>query len=171
MVSIIKFIADPFNKLPAITFWLMGGLANISLKDLPMLFIPMLIGGLPLILLRWRFNVLAFGDEEAVAMGIDVKRFRPFIIVCATLLTSSAVAMSGMIGFVGLVIPHMTRLIVGPNHSRLIPASIFAGGAFLVIVDDFARCLFPSEIPLGILTSLVGAPFFLYLLIKGKRGR
>ncbi|OGS37546.1 MAG: Fe3+-siderophore ABC transporter permease [Elusimicrobia bacterium RIFOXYB2_FULL_49_7] len=169
LISIIKFTADPFNKLPAITFWLMGGLANISMHDLRLLSIPLILGAVPLLLLRWKLNVLCFGEEEARALGLNVKRIRPLIILCATLLTAASVAVSGMIGFVGLVIPHMARLLIGPNHRTLLPASFFLGGAFLVIVDDAARCIFPVEIPLGILTSLVGAPFFLFLLMKGRK--
>ncbi|MFH0919660.1 MAG: iron ABC transporter permease [Fibrobacterota bacterium] len=169
LVSIIKFVADPYNKLPAITFWLMGGLANINTKDVLLLLIPLSLGSAPLLLMRWKLNALSFGDEEARTLGLNVNRIRPVVILCSTLLTAASVSVSGMIGFVGLVIPHMTRLLVGPNHSALLPASLFLGGAFLVIVDNVARGVFPVEVPLGILTSLVGAPFFLYLLMKGRK--
>lgn len=168
--SIIKFVADPNNKLPAITFWLMGGLANVNRHDVLILLITLVLGGGPLVLLRWKLNVMSFGDEEAQSMGINTGKIRLVVIVCSTLLTAAAVAISGVIGFVGLVIPHMTRLLVGPNYRALLPASFLTGGIFLLVVDDVARCAFPAEIPLGILTSLVGAPFFLYLLMKGRQG-
>jgi iron complex transport system permease protein len=169
LISIIKFTADPESKLPAITFWLMGSLASISMRDLPFLFVPITCGAIPLLVLRFRFNALSFGEEEAKTLGINVARLRPIVIICATLMTSSAVSLSGMIGFVGLVIPHITRLWTGPNHSSLLPISIFTGGTFLLVIDDAARCAFPVEVPLGILTSFVGAPFFLYLLMKGRK--
>lgn len=168
--SMTKYVADPYSKLPAITFWLMGGLSSISAKDDKILLVPILIGSIPLILLRWKLNVLSFGEEEAKAMGIDTRRLRMVIIVCSTLLTAASVSISGMIGWVGLIIPHIARLIVGPNYKVLLPASIFIGSAYLLLVDDIARSLFAIEIPLGILTALVGAPFFIFLLLKGRKG-
>ncbi len=169
-ISITKYVADPYEKLPLITFYLMGGLSSVTMKDIKMLLIPMIIGIIPLILLRWKFNVLSFGDEEAKSLGIDTSRLRVIIILCSTLITAAAVSISGMIGWVGLVIPHIARMIVGPNFKVLLPSSLLIGGTFLLLVDDIARCAFSIEIPLGILTSLIGAPFFIYLLIKGRRG-
>jgi iron complex transport system permease protein len=169
-ISITKYVADPYDKLPAITFYLMGGLSSVTMKDVKILSIPLIVGIIPLILLRWKLNVLSFGDEEARALGVDTSKMRIITILCSTLITAGAVSISGMIGWIGLVIPHMARMLVGPNFKVLLPASLLIGSTFLLLVDDVARCAFPMEIPLGILTSLIGAPFFIYLLIKGRRG-
>ncbi len=169
-ISIIKTVADPNDKLPAITFWLMGGLSSITYKGLLMFLFPFLIGTIPLILLRWKLNVLSFGEEEAKTMGINTKKIRMVIILCSTLLTAGSVAIGGIIGWVGLVIPHLARIIVGPNYKILIPTSIILGATYLLFVDDVARTLFAVEIPIGILTALIGAPFFICLLLKTKGG-
>lgn len=169
-VSIIKYIADPFSQLPEITFWLMGGLSALEGGDLLMMLAPFAIGLVVLLSLRWRLNVLSFGDEEAAALGVDTKRLRLVIIVAATLITSSAVSVAGQIGWVGLVIPHFSRMIVGPNYRYLLPASLIIGAIYLLLVDDIARNLLTVEIPLGILTAVIGAPVFIFLLIKGKKG-
>ncbi|MFW2488824.1 FecCD family ABC transporter permease [Clostridium chromiireducens] len=168
-ISITKYLADTDDKLPAITFWLMGGLSSVSLKDLLIMIFPFLVGIIPLLLIRWKLNVLSFGEEEAQGMGVDTKKIRALTIFCSTLLTASAVSIGGMIGWIGLIIPHIARLIVGPNYKVLLPASALIGGIFLLIVDDVARCLLSIEIPIGILTSIIGAPFFLYLLFKERR--
>jgi iron complex transport system permease protein len=169
-ISITKFVADPENRLPAITFWLMGGLSMVQNKDLLLLAITTTLGTIPLLLIRWKINVLSFGDEEAMALGIDVKMLRLLIIACSTLITASTVSICGMVGWIGLVVPHMARLLIGPNFKQLLPVSMLMGGTFLLIVDDVARCAFTSEVPLGIITSIIGAPLFLYLLTKGKKG-
>ncbi|MDP4182795.1 MAG: iron ABC transporter permease [Bacillota bacterium] len=169
-ISLTKYLADPNSKLPAITFWLMGGLNSTSTKDVLMLLAPITIGTIPLALLRWKINVLSFGDEEAKSLGINTSRLRLIVIICSTLLTAASVSVCGMIGWIGLIIPHLSRMLVGPNYKLLLPASFLVGSAYLVLVDDIARSLFPLEIPLGILTSLIGAPFFIYLLVKGKKG-
>ena len=169
-ISCIKYIADPYDKLPAITFWLMGSLASITPRDVYMVLIPILLGGILLYLLRWRLNVLAMGEEEAQVLGINTRLMKTVVIVCCTLMTAAAVSISGMIGWVGLVIPHLARMIVGPNYRVLLPASILLGGAYLLLVDDLARLLASMEIPLGILTALIGVPFFLYLLLNSKWG-
>lgn len=166
--SLLKYMADPYDKLPAITFWLMGSLASIKTEDVKLALIPMLLGVVPIYLLRWRLNVLSFGDEEAKALGLDTKKIRLVVILCSTLMTASAVSISGMIGWVGLIVPHMARLVVGPNYKELIPASILLGSCYLLLVDDIARIASSVEIPLGILTSTIGAPFFLYLLLYKK---
>lgn len=168
-ISITKYLADTDDKLPAITFWLMGGLSSVSSKDLLIILFPFLLGGIPLMLIRWKLNVLSFGEEEAQGMGIDTSKIRILTIFCSTLLTAAAVSIGGMIGWIGLIIPHIARLIVGPNYKVLLPASALIGGIFLLIVDDIARSLFSVEIPIGILTSIIGAPFFLYLLFKERR--
>ncbi len=167
--SILKFVADPNDKLPAITFWLMGGLNSVILSRVTVFLIPVIIAIIPIFLLRWQLNIIAFGDEEAKSLGTDVKRIRGVMIICATLLTAATVAIAGLIGWVGLIIPHVARLIVGPNYKGLIPASAIIGAIFLMIVDDIARCAVSVEIPLGILTGIIGGPFFIYLLFKGRR--
>jgi iron complex transport system permease protein len=170
LISIIKYVADPYNTLPNIAFWLMGGLNYVTATDAFFLAIPVILGLIPLLLLRWRINLLAFGDEEASAMGVPVRRLQGVVIVCATLMTAASVAVGGMIGWVGLIVPHFARMLVGSDQKRLLPCSVLLGGTFLVLVDDVARCLFAQEIPIGILTALIGAPLFMYLLFRGRRG-
>lgn len=168
-VSFIKLVADPTNQLPAITYWLMGSLNGILPKDVLSVLIPMFIGLIPLFFLRWRINILSLGDEEAQTIGINTRALRIAVIICATLVTAASVAVSGLIGWIGLVIPHMARKIVGNNYKYLMPASMLSGAIFLLVVDDISRNLFSTEIPIGILTSLVGAPFFIYLIMKGRK--
>jgi iron complex transport system permease protein len=169
-ITLSKYIADPYSKLPEITYWLMGGLSAVTNQDVLMLIIPFVCGIVPLLLLRWQLNAMAFGDEEAKSMGLNTGRLRTIYIVAATLLTAASVAVCGMIGWIGLVIPHLTRMLVGPNYKYLMPASFLMGSIFLLIVDNLARTMFTMEIPLGVLTSIIGAPFFVYLLIKRKKG-
>jgi iron complex transport system permease protein len=169
LISLAKYVADPYSKLPAITFWLMGSLAAIHVRDVEFALAPMLLGLAPLVLLRWNLNVLSFGEEEARALGAETRRLRWIIILCATLLTASAVSVAGMVGWVGLVIPHLARMIVGPDYRVLMPASLLLGATYMLLVDDLARSVYATEIPLGIVTSLVGAPFFLYLLARSQR--
>lgn len=170
LTSLAKYVADPYDQLPAIVFWLMGSLATVRYGDLLYILLPIFIGTLVLLLFRWRINILSLGDEEAKALGMDVEKMRLVIIVCATLVTSAAVSISGVIGWVGLVVPHISRMIVGPNYSRLLPMSMVIGASFMLIVDDLSRTIVATEIPLGILTSLVGAPLFAYLIKKGRMG-
>lgn len=170
VVSLIKFLADPNDKLPAITYWLMGSLANIKISDISWAFIPILISGAPLLLFRWRLNVLSLGEDEAKALGVETKKFRAIVIVCSTILTASAISISGLIGWVGLVIPHLMRMAIGPNNSYLLPASAIAGGVFLLLVDDFARTVAVTEVPLGVLTAIIGAPFFIFLIMRERTG-
>ena len=170
LVSLGKYVADPFGKLPEITYWLMGGLSSVTGKDARLLLLPCVLGLLPLVLLRWQLNAMAFGDEEAQAMGLDTVRLRAVFISAATLLTAASVAVGGMIGWIGLVIPHLARMLTGPNCRDLIPTSFLVGSCFLLFVDNLARLFFTSEIPLGILTSLIGAPFFVYLLFRRRKG-
>lgn len=164
--SFIKLMADPNEQLPQITYWLMGSLNGTRADDVKFAIIPMAIGLIPLFLLRWRINLLTLGDEEARTMGINVKRLRNIVIFSATLITAASVSVSGMIGWVGLVIPHMARRLVGNNYKHLMPASMLLGAIFLLLVDDVSRNLFATEIPIGILTSVIGAPFFIYLITK-----
>jgi iron complex transport system permease protein len=170
LVSLVKFAADPYSKLPAITFWLMGSLAAVNGADVRFMLAPMTIGLAPLALLRWRLNVMAFGEEEARTLGAETGKLRWIVIVCSTLLTAASVSIAGLVGWVGLVIPHLARMVVGPNYQVLLPASMLLGGTYLLLVDDLARIFHATEIPLGIVTSLFGAPFFLYLLRRSQRG-
>ena len=166
LLSMIKYVADPYDKLPIIVYWLMGSLASITRDNLILPLLLMAAAFLPLYFLRWKINLLSFGDEEAKSLGIPVERLRLTVIICATLMTAAAVSISGIIGLVGLVVPHLVRFIVGPDFRFLLPGSALMGGLFLLASDNLARTLWTMEIPLGILTSLFGVPFFLYLLIK-----
>ena len=165
--SFVKLVADTQQQLPAITYWLMGSLSSIKDKDVVFLAIPVALGMIPLFFLRWRMNLLTVGEEEAQSMGVNTRRLRGTVIVCATLLTSASVAVSGMIGWVGLVIPHFCRMLFGYDYRRLIPAGALFGASFLLIVDDIARLVTTGELPLGILTAFVGAPLFVYLIVTG----
>lgn len=162
--SFIKLAADPTNKLPEITYWLMGSLSGAKWSELGFVIWPMLLGLVPLFLLRWRLNVLAMGDDEARAMGVDAGRLRIWLIIAATLVTAASVSVSGMIGWIGLVIPHMVRRICGSDYRWLMPCSMLGGGTFLLIVDNVSRNVTTSGIPIGILTAFIGAPFFLWLI-------
>lgn len=167
LVSAVKFVADPDDKLPEIVYWLMGSLASITVDKLIMISVPIIIGVVVLMLLRWRINLLSMGDEEAQALGLNSSRTRLVVIAACTLLTSAAVSISGIIGWLGLVIPHMTRMIVGPDNKILIPASLSLGASFLLLIDNISRAVISIEIPIGILTAVIGVPIFLYLLRKG----
>jgi iron complex transport system permease protein len=167
-ISLVKFAADPDDTLPSITFWLMGSLAAIHFTELAAASALILPGVALLAALGWTLNVLCFGDEEARALGLATGRTRLIVIVCATLITAAAVALSGIIALVGLVAPHLARMLVGPDHRVLLPVSALIGGGFLLAVDDLARSLFAAEIPLGIVTAIIGAPFFLYLLRRSQ---
>lgn len=170
LISLIKYVADPYDKLPAIVFWLMGSLASARTEDIKIAGIPMLIGIAGLWALRWRINVLSMGDREAHSLGVNTAMNKGLIILFATLATAGAVSVSGTIGWVGLIIPHIGRMLVGNDNKRLIPASFSLGACFLILVDLTGRMITGSEIPLSILTALIGAPFFVYLLkmTKGK---
>lgn len=167
LISGTKFMADPYDKLPQITYWLMGSLSAVNFDKLSMIIIPLLIGMIVILVLRWHLNLLAMGDEEAQSLGLDAGKLRLIIIVACTLVTSAAVSISGIIGWVGLVVPHMTRIIVGPDHKILLPASLSLGASFLLLIDNISRTFISIEIPIGILTAIVGVPLFLYLLRRG----
>ena len=168
--SLLKVLADPYDQLPAITFWLLGSLAAVNAADVASVVPFALLGLAPLIALRWRIGLLTLDDDEAQTLGVPVRPTRLLVIACATLVTSSVVAIAGVIGWVGLVIPHIARMLVGPSFPRLLPASAVLGAAYLILVDTLARTLSNNEVPLGILTAVVGAPFFLWLLARGRRG-
>ncbi len=170
-VSLAKLVADPTDQLPAITYWLMGSLTSAKMADVKLACIPMAIGLAILFLLKWRINVLTMGDDEALTMGVDAKKLRLIIILAATLVTAASVAVSGMIGWVGLVIPHLARMLIGSDYRKLIPASMLMGASFLLLVDDVSRLATTAEIPIGILTAFIGVPFFLYLITREGRKR
>ena len=168
LISFTKYVADPYEQLPSIVFWMMGSLANAGYKDIMTAGPLILAGSLGLYLIRWRINVLSMGDKEARTLGIDTRVTKGMVIISATLATAGAVCVSGTIGWIGLIIPHMGRMIVGNDNRILVPVSFSLGACFLILIDDMCRVLTGSEIPLGILTSLVVGPFFIYLLKKTK---
>jgi iron complex transport system permease protein len=170
LISLIKFWADPFEKLPLIVFWLMGSLATVTRNDMAMIIGPMAVGLSVLYMIRWKINVLSLGEEEARALGVETGRLKVLIILSATLITASAVAISGIIGWVGLVIPHLARMMCGPDYRKLIPVSFVIGACYLVFIDDIARNLTAAEVPLGILTATIGAPVFAWVLRKSALG-
>jgi iron complex transport system permease protein len=169
MIGLLKYLADPYNQLPAITFWLLGSLASIAPRDLAIA-APLALAGLaPMLLLRWRMNLLALPDDEARALGVDTARLRTIVVTAATLMTAAAVAVSGIIGWVGLLIPHAARLLVGPGFGRLLPLAMLLGAGFLLAVDTLCRSLATIEVPPGVLTALIGTPFFLWLFALSRR--
>ena len=169
-VSLLKIMADPYDQLPAIVFWLLGSFSAIRRAEVWATLPMVLVGLVPLLLLRWRINVLSLGDEEAKALGVEAGRLRLAVIGAATLMTASVVAISGVIGWVGLVIPHIARMAVGPSFDRLLPTAMLLGGSYLLLVDTLARTVARIEVPIGILTAILGAPFFLWLLMRGREG-
>lgn len=169
-VGCAKYLADPYSQLPEITYWLMGSLGTTNFGDIALTAVPLLVGLFVLLALRWRISVLSMGEEEASALGVDTRSLRLVIIIFATLVTGSAISLAGQVGWIGLVVPHLARMIVGPDYRYLLPTSLLMGGVFLLVVDDVARTLMQAEIPLGILTAIIGAPLFVFLLIKGRRG-
>ncbi|MEH2514057.1 iron complex transport system permease protein [Nitrobacteraceae bacterium AZCC 1564] len=168
-ISLVKVLADPYDQLPAITFWLLGSLAGVKANDVAATVPVVLIGLAPLVLLRWRIGVLSLGDDEARALGVNVERVRAIVIAAATLVTASVVAISGVIGWVGLMIPHMARILTGPRFDRLLLASIPLGAAFMIAVDTLARSGARIEIPLGVLTAAIGGPLFVWLLARSRK--
>jgi iron complex transport system permease protein len=168
-VGLVKYLADPYNQLPAMTFWLLGSLAGTTVADLLPLIGPVAVGTIVLIALRWRLNVMSLPEDEARALGLATGPFRIAIVAAATLVTSASVATSGIIGWVGLVVPHLARALVGPDFPRLIPTAALLGGGYLLFIDTLARTAAPVEIPLGILTAVIGTPFFIWLLAGMQR--
>jgi iron complex transport system permease protein len=168
-VGLMKYLADPYNQLPAITFWLLGSLAAIAPGDIYSTMPVVLVGLVPLWLLRWQLDVLSLGDEEARSLGVHPTRVRLAVIAGATLITSSVVAISGVIGWVGLLVPHLARLLVGPRFALLLPASLLLGAGYMLAIDTLARLAARIEIPLGILTAVIGTPVFLWILLRSRR--
>ena len=167
--SFIKLVADPNDQLPKITYWTMGSLSNADLREVFITFIPTLIVGIILFFMRWKINLLTLSDDEAESMGVDVRRLRMFSVILASVLTAVSVSAAGMIGWIGLVIPNLVRMLTGNNTKQLMPMTAIIGGIYLLIVDDLARCMLATEIPIGILTAFVGAPFFIFILLKNTQ--
>lgn len=168
LISFVKYMADPYQELSEITFWLMGSLAKANYRDLSLASIPILIGVIGIIAIRWRLNILSLGDSEAKSLGINTTLYRTIIIICTTLATAGSVCISGTIGWIGLVIPHMARLIIGNDNKKLIPICVFMGGSYLLLVDNIARTITGSELPIGIITAIIGGP--IYILILKRKG-
>ncbi|HEY8393386.1 MAG TPA: iron ABC transporter permease [Thermaerobacter sp.] len=170
LIALVKYVADPNDELPAITYWLMGSLSAASYGDVARVGTALALGGAVLLGLRWRLNVLSLGDEEARALGVPATVLRWLVIAAVTVMVSAEVAATGVIGWVGLIVPHIGRMLVGPEHGRLLPAAMILGGSFMLVVDVLARTLTAAEIPLGILTAMLGAPLFLALLQRTGGG-
>lgn len=168
-VTMIKYVADPDDVLQQITFWLMGSLTKTDMDALGRSLLPMAVGLTLLFLFRWRINLLTLDDEEARSLGLNIRRFRLLFIAASTLLSAAAVCLGGLIGWVGLMIPHLARALVGADYRRLIPASAMLGGIYLLLMDDLARSILSMELPLGVVTSIMGVPFFIFLILKKRR--
>jgi iron complex transport system permease protein len=168
-IGLVKYLADPYNQLPAMTFWLLGSLASTTAADLLPLTLPIGLGTGVLVALRWRMDAMSLPEEEARALGIATGVLRIAIVIAATLVTSASVAAAGIIGWVGLVVPHLARTLVGPDFPRLLPTAALLGGGFLLFIDTLARTMAPIEVPLGILTAVIGTPFFIWLLAGMQR--
>lgn len=170
-VSILMYLAEPYDQLAKIVFWIMGSFQAVSWAKAQATMPIVVIGSLLLTVFSWRLNVMTQNEEEALSMGVDVFRWRLFYVVVATLVVASSVAAVGSISWVGLIVPHIARYLVGSEHRRLIPASAFLGGAFLLVMDTITRTVAASEIPISIITSILGAPFLGYLVMHEKKGR
>lgn len=168
LVSLAQYLADAEEKLPRIVFWLLGSFATADYDKLALMLGPLAPGAALLLLLRWRINILSLGEEEARALGLRTEPTRWLVLALIGLIVSAQVAVSGVIGWIGLVIPHLARMLVGPDHRVLLPGAMLAGGLFMVLVDDVARTLSQSEIPLGILTALIGAPVFALVFLRAS---
>lgn len=169
-IGLVKVLADPYNQLPAMTFWLLGSLSGATTKDLGPLLWPVGGGTVVLLALRWQLNAMSLPEEEARALGLPTTGLRLAIVAAATLITAASVAVAGIVGWIGLVVPHLARFLVGPSFPRLLPVTALMGGAFLLLIDTLARSLAPVEVPLGILTAVVGTPFFIALLRRARGG-
>lgn len=168
MISVLKIVADPIDVLPVITFWLLGGLNKITPGDLPVLAAVIGVSLAVLYALRWQVNVMSIGEEEARNLGVNVGLIRILLVLAATLMTAAAVSIAGIVGWVGLVVPHMARMLAGPSFERMFPVVVVSGALFVLLVDNFARAASSMEIPLGIVTSVIGAPLFIALLLRAR---
>ncbi len=170
LLSFVKYLADPYDQLPTIVFWLMGSLARASYQDIVIAMVPMMLGIIGLIMIRWRINVISMGDREAHTLGLNVRLTKIVVVLCTSMATAGAVCVSGTIGWIGLIIPHIGRMVVGNDNRLLLPASLSLGACFLIAIDSLGRILTGTELPLNILTALIGGPFYIYLLRKTKGG-
>lgn len=170
LLSVIKYLADPYNQLPAIVYWLMGGLGMVDSRTVLVVSIPIGLGILTILALSPYLNILSMGDDEATTLGVRVSMVRMILIFAATLVSALTVVLGGMIGWVGLIVPHIARMLTGPDNRLLLPVAALMGGLYLVVVDDLSRLVFSVEIPLGIVTSLVGIPFFALVLKNARKG-
>lgn len=168
LISLVKFAADTEQQLPAITYWLMGSLSGIGYKSLAFGSIPVIVGIAVLLALRYRINLLVLSSDEATATGVNIKALRIAVAVCATVITAACVSMCGQVGWIGLLVPHMCRMMFGNNHLSLLPACVSVGTTFLIVTDTLARSLTPAEIPISVLTAIIGAPFFILLMNKSR---
>lgn len=168
MVSFVTYIADPYSELPSIVFWLMGSLGTATYSKVLIAAVPILSAGAVMLALRWRLNILSMGDEDATAMGLRPGVLRGVLLVCVALVTAGSVAVAGVVGWVGLVVPHLVRMMVGTDNRRVLPISVLLGASYLTVIDTIARSATSAEIPIGILTAIIGAPFFVLLLIKNR---
>ncbi|MDR3436090.1 iron ABC transporter permease [Telmatospirillum sp.] len=166
--GLVQYLADPETKLPSMVYWLMGSFADANQRKVVILGVPLIVGGSLLLLLRWRINLLSLGDLDAASLGIPVERLRWLIIVLVSLIVSAQVSVSGIVGWVGMIVPHFARMLVGPDHRRLVPASALLGAGFLLIMDDLARSIANQEIPIGLLTAAIGTPIFAILFWKSQ---
>jgi iron complex transport system permease protein len=164
LVSLITYVADPYSQLPAIVFWLLGSLATATYGKVLTAVVPIALGVAVVLALRWRINVLSLGDEDAAALGLRPERLRWLLLAAVAAIVAGAVAVSGVIGWVGLVIPHLGRMWVGPDHRVLLPVTLLMGAGYLTVIDTVSRILTAGEIPLGVLTAVIGAPVFFVLL-------
>lgn len=170
ITSLLTYVADPYTEMPAIVFWLLGSLAAATTGKLLMAAIPVVVGCAVLVVLRWRINILSLGDEEASALGVHPQRIRWVLLVAVALVVAGAVSVSGVVGWVGLVVPHLTRFLVGSDNSHVIPQALLVGAAYLVVIDTITRSMAAAEIPLGVLTAIIGAPVFVWVLRSSTRG-
>lgn len=168
MVSFITYIADPYGELPSIVFWLMGSLATASYGKVLIAAVPIVTAGIVALALRWRLNILAMGDEDAVALGLNPGRLRLLLLLCVALITAGSVSVAGVVGWVGLVVPHLARMMVGTDNRIVLPVSVLLGACYLTVIDTLSRLVSTAEIPIGILTAIIGAPFFVVLLIRNR---
>ena len=166
--QLLKFVADPTEKLPQIVYWLMGSLSNITYESILMILPLYIVAMAVLFLYRWRVNVLSLGDKEAKSFGLNVARDRGILIVACSVVTALVVSISGIIGWVGIVVPHLARMLVGPDFRRLLPASISLGICYLIAIDDLCRTVTAFEIPIGVITGIIGVPMFLYFIYRRK---
>lgn len=169
VVTMIKYISDPNDVLQQITFWLMGSLTKVHMGSVALSAGPMLIGLTLIYLLRWRINLLSLEDEEAQSLGINTRKYRLIFIAASTLLSAASICLGGLIGWVGLMIPHLCRALFGSDYGRLIPGCILMGGSYLLLMDDLARSLLTLELPIGVVTAVMGAPFFISLILRRKQ--